>query len=244
MSEDRTDPEPSLTEADRGGAGVDDDGHEDDDSDVVLMGLSWSRVVAVVLAFAWLAGVVGWFIGQRTSDPGPRSVDAGFYLDMIPHHDQAREMALIELQKGENATVRSFAQEIVIFQQYEIGLMDQTLAGWGLGQRDREPQAMEWMGMSVPYAEMPGLASEPQMEALRASSGAATDAMFLELMAEHHRGGVHMATLAARKAKDAGVRRLAAKMARNQSIEVNEFAQTAERYGFDVDIEKMDVVDP
>ena len=53
-----------------------------------------------------------------------------------------------------------------------------------------------------------------------------------------------MATVAAREAKDAGVRRLAAKMARNQSIEVNEFAQTAERYGFDVDIEKMEVVGP
>lgn len=215
----------------------------DEDDPVTPAGVSRGRVIAIVLAFAWLAGAFGWFLGSRSDDPSPASVDGGFYLDMIAHHDQAREMALIELARGENQTVRSFAQEIVIFQQYEIGLMDQTLAGWGIARTDREPRAMGWMGMSMPYDEMPGLASAEQMAELQASTGADTDRLFLELMAEHHRGGVHMAQFAAANASDAGVRRLAARMARNQAVEVNEFAQTAERFGIDVDIKMMDVPD-
>lgn len=65
------------------------------------------------------------------------------------------------------------------------------------------------------------------------------DALFLELMAEHHRGGIHMADYAADNASDPGARALAARMARNQAIEVNEYARTAERLGLDVDIEPV-----
>lgn len=219
------------------------DEQDDDVPEQVVGGLSWSRVIVTVVAFAWLAGAVGWFLGQREDDPSPRSVDAGFYLDMIAHHDQARDLALLELQDGENPTLRSFAQEVIIFQQYEIGLMDQTLAGWGLGRDDREPMAMGWMGMPVEPERMTGLASAAQVDELQQATGAATDAKFLELMAEHHRGGVHMALWAAEYAKDPGVRRLAANMARNQSIEINELADTAARYGIDVDVQRVDVPD-
>lgn len=206
-------------------------------------GLSWPKVIVTVIAFCWLAGVLGWFIGQRDTSPGVDSVEAGFYLDMIAHHDQARTMALMELERGENPTVRAFAQEIVIFQQYEIGLMDQSLAGWGISRADRPAKAMGWMGMPVPLDKMPGMATEEQLREFSGLSGAAADAKFLELMAEHHRGGVHMAAYARANTRDAGVRRLATLMERNQSIEVNEFRDTAKRYGFDVDIEPMEVPD-
>ncbi len=55
-------------------------------------------------------------------------------------------------------------------------------------------------------------------------------------MAAHHIGGVAMADLAADQARRADVRRLAATMARNQAIEVNEFRALAERIGLDVEI--------
>lgn len=205
-------------------------------------GLSWLRVVAAVAAFAWLGGAVGWFVAQDRP-PGPGSVDAGFYLDMIVHHEQGVQMALIELSNGEDPVVRGFAQEIVIFQQYEIGRMDEQLREWGLSRADREAEAMAWMDAPVPHAAMPGLATDEQIDALQTAEGEAADALFLELMAEHHRGGVHMATYAAEHADSAAVRELAARMARNQAIEVNEFAQTAERLGLDADIEPYPVAD-
>lgn len=199
-------------------------------------GLTWRRMIATVAVFAWFGGAVGWFVAQDRP-PGPGSVDAGFYLDMAAHHEQGVQLALIELANGENPVVLGFAQEVVIFQQYELGLMDEQLREWGLGRADREDVAMGWMGAPVPQEAMPGLATDEQIDELQAAEGEAADALFLELLAEHHRGAVHMATYAAENADSSAVRALAQRMARNQAIEINEFAQTAERFDLDADIE-------
>lgn len=199
-------------------------------------GLAWPRVVAAVAAFAWLGGAVGWFVAQDRP-PGPGSVDAGFYLDMAAHHEQGVQLAIIELANGENPVVLGFAQEVVIFQQYELGRMDEQLRVWGLGRGDREDVAMGWMDAPVPHDAMPGLATDEQIEELQAAEGQAADALFLELLAEHHRGAVHMASYAAENADNSAVSALAQRMARNQAIEINEFAQTAQRFDLDADIE-------
>ena len=49
--------------------------------------------------------------------------------------------------------------------------------------------------------------------------------MFLDLMTVHHRGGVEMAEYAAAHAADPKVRALAARMASQQSSEIEEYAQ-------------------
>jgi uncharacterized protein (DUF305 family) len=147
------------------------------------------------------------------------------------------QMALLELANGSSPVVRGFAQEIVTFQQYEIGRMDQALRSWGHDRNQRPATAMAWMGDPVPVAAMPGLATDEQMQALRDARGSEADALFLQLMATHHRAGVHMAEVAAEEADDAGLRDLASRMARNQSVEINEYRRVAEREGLPVDIE-------
>src|SRR3546814_7920138 len=102
---------------------------------------------------------------------------------------------------------------------------------------------MGWMNAPVPHDAMPGLATEEQIAHLQDTEGLAADALFLELMAEHHRGAVHMAAYAAKNADSADVRALARQMARNQAIEINEFAQTAERFELDVRIEPYPLED-
>jgi uncharacterized protein (DUF305 family) len=87
---------------------------------------------------------------------------------------------------------------------------------------------------------MPGLATDAQMKALGKAHGAASDAMFLDLMAEHHRAGAAMAAFAVEHGSDRSVRALAERMERNQGIEINEFAQTAKRLGFDIEIPPYD----
>lgn len=47
-------------------------------------------------------------------------------------------------------------------------------------------------------------------------------ALFIPLTQGHHQGGVHIAEFAAKNAESEFVRRLAARMARNQRIEINE----------------------
>lgn len=199
---------------------------------------SWARIAAVVAVAAFFGGALGYYLGTDRP-PGADSVEVGFYRDMSTHHDQAVQMALLELANGENTTVRSFAQEIVIFQRWEMGRMHEQLLDWGA---ELGPQgvAMAWMGMPIEPEAMPGLATDDQMAQLRAARGADADALFLDLMAEHHRAGAEMASYAAENTDDAGVRNLAEAMARNQSIEIAEFRQTAERFGFDIVIDPYD----
>jgi uncharacterized protein (DUF305 family) len=198
-------------------------------------GLTWLQAAVLGLVLAFLGGAIGYLVASRQGVPDADSLDVGFYQDMISHHEQALQMAAVQLASGSDPTVKSFAREILQFQSYEIGLMRQQLADWGVDPRERPDTAMGWMGEAVPVDEMPGLATEEQMDALRASEGSETDALFLELMAAHHLGGVAMADHAANHAGQDDVRELAATMARNQAIEVNEFRELAERLGLDVD---------
>ena len=217
------------------------DAHAEGGKDLALdrrAGLVLWRAVALVLVALFFGGALGYYIGVGRP-PATDSVDVGFYRDMTAHHDQAIQMALIELSNGENSTVRSFAQEIVLFQRWEMGRMHQQLLDWDVTIQPQDT-AMAWMDMPVPATAMPGLATEQQMDALRKAEGAEADALFLDLMAEHHRGGAHMAAFAALNANDPEVRDLAEVMGRNQSIEIAEFKQTAERLGFDIQIDPYD----
>ena len=190
--------------------------------------------VALVVALLFLAGAAGYFIGARRDDPPAEdSVDAGFLFDMITHHEQALDLAQLELGSGSVPSVNRHAREILQFQAYEIGLMERHLAEWGYRVDERPEQAMAWMGDPVAVAEMPGLATGAELDALANAEGRDRDALFLALMADHHRGGVEMAEHAAEHADDEFVRRLAETVARNQRIEINELEQTREREGLD-----------
>lgn len=218
---------------------VDDTGDDDGDD---VSGLSWSRVAVLGAALVFLGFALATFLGRDTS-PGPDSVDVGFYQDMISHHDQALRLSSLELTNGSDPVVKGFAQEVITFQSYEIGVMERTLAEWGYTRADRSDSAMTWMGMDDAVDQMPGMASEDQIDALADTEGRDTDAMFLDLMATHHAGGLHMAQVAATQAESDHVRALAERMSRNQAIEINEYARTAERLGLPVDIERAPLPD-
>ena len=201
-----------------------------------LGGLTRPLLVALLAAVAFVGGTVGYFLGLP-DDPTRSSVDIGFYEDMTTHHEQAIEMSLLELTNGQEKVVLDFAREVILFQRYEIGRMDDSLIRWGVPADERRPPiATKWMGMGVRASGMPGLATDAQMDELRAAHGRNADAIFLKLMAEHHRGGIHMARYAATHADDPVVRDLAVVMARNQAAEINEFRTTAIRLGLGVDI--------
>lgn len=203
-------------------------------------GLSWPKVVVLGAALAFLGFALALFL-NRDTHPGDDSVDVGFLRDMASHHEQALEMAQLELVNGADPAALAFAREILIFQSKEIGSMERLLATWDTGRGDPERQAMAWMGMASPVASMPGMATEEELDALRDARGTEADALFFELMARHHVGGIHMAEYAADNAGTADVRNFAAIVGRNQAIEVNEFAQTVERLGLPVEIERVEV---
>ncbi|MDQ6698483.1 MAG: DUF305 domain-containing protein [Actinomycetota bacterium] len=187
------------------------------------------RVVALIIVFAFLGGTVGWVIRDRAVDPHPNAVDVGFARDMIVHHDQGVEMALSVLSDPTVPVgVRNDAQEIIIFQRNEIGLLNDSLARWGYA-TDGNGTSMAWMGMPVPTAFMPGLATDAEMARLAKAKGREAAALFLAMMSRHHLGGIEMARYAARHSSDRIMINLAGSMARNQSSEVTEYSQLRRR---------------
>lgn len=196
----------------------------------VAVPTGWT-LLALIVALVFLGGAVGWTLG-RGRPPGAGSADVGFLHDMRSHHENAISLAQIELGNGREQGAKVFAEEILRFQSYEIGLMDQLSFDWGHRPEDRSPVAMGWMGHPVAVDEMPGLASEDELGRFR-NAGAETDAVFLALMIEHHEAGVLMAEAAESTVADDEVRALAARIASTQRAEIAEMESAAERLGLD-----------
>ena len=125
-----------MTITDTDGTGTDGtDGVDiDDDVDVEIderprFQWTWPKVIAVVLAFSFLAGAGTYLVSSRGDEPN--AVDVGFLQDMIDHHDQAVTMAMAVIGRPSDPTTQSFAREVVIYQRWEVGVMDTLLADWG-----------------------------------------------------------------------------------------------------------------
>jgi len=191
--------------------------------------------LALAIAVVFVVGAIGYFIGVRsTESEGELSaIDVGFLQDMLDHHDQAVELALLELANGEDPTARDFAQEVIIFQRREIGIMERLLEEHGEGRGEVPRDAMSWMNMATPLTEMQGMASPAQIDELADARSADADRLFLELMREHHLGGTHMADYAAGLGSNDRVRELALQIAEYQRIEVNEYTQLMQRLGIE-----------
>jgi uncharacterized protein (DUF305 family) len=219
-----------------GGAGAGLDDPDDGLDEAAPTGLSWAKAVVLGAALAFLGFAVG-LVVARDRPPAADSADAGFLQDMITHHDQALGVATLTVAHGEDPIVRSYAREVLTFQGYETGVMTQMLDEWGYTRGERSDEAMAWMGMGVPVDQMPGLITEDELDQIGDARGRDLDRLFLDLMAEHHRGGLHMAQAGAARAQDDDVAALAARMERNQAGEINEYRMTADALGLDVDIE-------
>ena len=87
--------------------------------------------------------------------------------------------------------------------------MIQLLRDFGESEVNEGDTSMAWMGHPVPLGEMPGMATDAELDELGAASGAEADDLFVELMVRHHEGGIDMAEYAAANASDAEVRAMA-----------------------------------
>jgi len=192
------------------------------------LGHGWLGAIVLGLAIAFLAGAIGDTLAGSEQEPSS-DTDIGFLRDMADHHDQAVVMSILATESATDRTVRDFAREVIIFQRYELGIMDLLLDELGSNRGDPNRRAMTWMGMDSAVSEMDGMATPEQLDELRAATGLEADILFLELMIEHHRGGLHMAEEASRTADNPRVRRLAEQIVRLQSGEVEEYQGVLKR---------------
>lgn len=126
--------------------------------------------------------------GSVAPDAAFNEADVTFAQGMIPHHEQAIEMADIALDPtvGAGEAVRDLATRIKGGQDPEIALMTGWLTAWG--------QSVQ-MDMSDGHdmSAMDGMMSVAEMDALAAATGVDFDAMWLSMMIRHHEGAISMA---------------------------------------------------
>lgn len=132
--------------------------------------------------------------GQDGANPGASSAeemtsfnmaDQMFATMMIPHHEQAVDMADLVLRKaGVDERVVELAQQIKAAQDPEIEVMKGWLTGWGI---DYENSGMGAMGQED------GMMSDADMAELQQAEGSEASRLFLEQMIQHHEGAILMA---------------------------------------------------
>ena len=198
------------------------------------------NIVLMVVAAALLAGAAGFVFGESRGKGQKNGSDIGFLQDMRIHHEQAVNMSLIYLDvsapgMGEGSdsrgTLRLIAREIIVHQSNESGRMVQLLRQFGAAETNETDQVMGWMGEPTPLAQMPGYATDDQMQALQQSRGSEADRLFGELMIAHHKGGVHMADHAGMHGTNDEVRAMAASMVKAQRGEIAEMEKLLAEIG-------------
>uniref|UniRef100_A0AAU3GPF6 DUF305 domain-containing protein n=1 Tax=Streptomyces sp. NBC_01401 TaxID=2903854 RepID=A0AAU3GPF6_9ACTN len=165
--------------------------------------------------------------------PAESSADVGFARDMSVHHQQAVEMSFIVRDRTKDEDVRRLAYDIINTQANQRGMMLGWLETWGRPRSSERPP-MEWMGHAAVPSDgslMPGMATDTQLDRLRAADGRDADVLFLRLMTVHHRAGAEMAQAAAGSAGTDEIRGLAAGMARAQESEISLMADMLKARG-------------
>ena len=139
-----------------------------------------------------------------------RAGDVMFVQMMIPHHEQAVEMADLALANGAGPEVTRLATQIKAAQGPEIAQMQGWLASWGAD----AGSAMDHMG------HMPGMMSGDDLEELGSLKGAAFDERWLRMMVAHHEGALTMAQDVLSTTQDPQVRSLAEAVVSGQTAEI------------------------
>ncbi|MQS11690.1 DUF305 domain-containing protein [Streptomyces kaniharaensis] len=156
--------------------------------------------------------------------PADDSPEAGFARDMATHHQQAVDLSFIVRDRTGDEPTRTLAFDIINTQANQRGMMMGWLDQWGLSQNS-PAKPMAWMKMGHDYQAhdgslMPGMATNAQLAKLRSLSGRDAEVFYLQLMIEHHKGGVEMAQGYVDLAKNDSEKRLAQSMVVAQTSEL------------------------
>jgi len=121
------------------------------------------------------------------ADSSYSPADVLFMQDMIPHHNQATQMAELVADRTNQPELVDVAGRINVSQQDEIEFMKQ----WLRERAERVPNPTSHEAMHTDH-KMAGMATPRQMEELAAAQSTDFDRMFLQLMITHHEGAVTM----------------------------------------------------
>ena len=148
-----------------------------------------------------------------SSESSFNDADVMFAQMMIPHHEQAIELADIALDPTLMASeqVKTLASQIKLAQDPEIDLMTQWLTDWD----------QPLMDMSEEHdMSMDGMLSVDEIAALGELTGAEFDQAWATAMIAHHKGAIKMAKTVKEDGKSTPVQDLANLIVQEQQSEI------------------------
>ena len=152
-------------------------------------------------------------IDLTSSQSSFNEADVMFAQMMIPHHEQAIELADIALDPTLMASeqVKTLASQIKLAQDPEIDLMTQWLTDWD----------QPLMDMSEEHdMSMDGMLSVDEIAALGELTGAEFDQAWATAMIAHHKGAIKMAKTVKEDGKSTPVQDLANLIVQEQQSEI------------------------
>ena len=155
------------------------------------------------LATVVLVGCSGGGYSGNNDDSAPfNDADVRFVQGMIPHHEQAIQMADMMSTDKASASTNDLAGEIRAAQAPEIADMRALLAEWG---KEADPHAMHKMDDH----SMHGMMTDDDFDSLDAATAFDFERMWLQMMIEHHEGAITMSEKVLADGKHPRVRELA-----------------------------------
>ncbi|MGY1682427.1 DUF305 domain-containing protein [Geodermatophilus sp. SYSU D01176] len=153
--------------------------------------------------------------------------DVAFAQGMLPHHEQAVEMARLAVDRAADPRVADLAARIEAAQAPEIETLSGWLEAWGA-------EATGPVGTahgSTDHGDMGGTMSAEEMTALADASGAEFDRAFLEMMTAHHDGAVQMAETEIAEGENPDAIAMAEEIRDTQQAEIAEMRQLLAELG-------------
>ncbi|MGW0801764.1 DUF305 domain-containing protein [Nonomuraea sp. NPDC002799] len=141
--------------------------------------------------------------------------DVKYVQDMIIHHRQALDLALLAPSRADSVKLKTLADRIKAAQGPEI----QYMTTWLQELEQKVPDH------HAAHAGMPGMATPEQIEALKAAKGKTFDQMFLQLMINHHLGAIKMSEQVLTDGSHIKIEELATDVSVTQATEIRRMQQ-------------------
>ncbi len=155
--------------------------------------------------------------------PGFNADDHAFATNMIPHHEQAIELAAMAPEHSTDAELIALAAKISAEQEPEIRALSVFLVQW-----DENPDDNASHGDDGGHGAMAGMVDEATMAKLQSLHGAEFDTLWLQSMISHHQGAIEMAKAEVANGQNEDVKRMAQTMIDAQQAEITQMNQMLE----------------
>lgn len=184
--------------------------------------------VPLALAAATLAACGSDDASSDVSAGDFNDADVVFAQSMIPHHEQAVEMAVIALDPAASVgpDIAEWAGAIKGAQEPEIEQMQSLLESWGQPSAMPGMEGMDGMGSEemegMDHGDMDGMMSADEMAALSTLTGPDFDRAWAEMMIRHHEGAIAMAQTVLDSGTNPEVELLADQIIAAQQVEIDQ----------------------